>query len=154
MKSNSSIGLNDIKLNDSINVVVQALGRVAELRNFFLIIENYNEVKSALVHAFGALIRKIWSPYNFRAHVSPHEFLQTISTRSKKKFAIGKRNDPVEFMSWLLNTLHRDLSGKMKNGSSIVTKCFRGLVQVKTTYLKKEQPEGVSHFLQDGAGNT
>lgn len=28
------------------------------------------------VNRFGELIRKIWNPRNFKAHVSPHEMLQ------------------------------------------------------------------------------
>ena len=29
-----------------------------------------------IVNRFGELIRKIWNPRNFKAHVSPHEMLQ------------------------------------------------------------------------------
>ena len=31
---------------------------------------------SHAVNRFGELIRKIWNPRNFKAHVSPHEMLQ------------------------------------------------------------------------------
>lgn len=70
------VGLNNIKNNDFINVIVQCLAHVTPIRNFFMIEENYSEVKSPLVHTFGELIRKMWNPRNFKGHVSPHELLQ------------------------------------------------------------------------------
>lgn len=42
---------------------------------------------------------------------------------SKKRFRIGAQSDPVEFMSWLLNTLHSDL--KTKKNRSIIYDCFQ-----------------------------
>jgi U4/U6.U5 tri-snRNP-associated protein 2 len=38
--------------------------------------------------------------------VSPHDFLQEIVSASKKRFLIGKQADVIEFLSWLMNTLH------------------------------------------------
>ena len=55
--------------------------------------------------------------------VSPHEFLQAIMKASKKRFRIGAQSDPVEFISWLLNTLHADL--KTKKNRSIIYDCFQ-----------------------------
>lgn len=43
---------------------------------------------------------------------------------SKKRFRIGAQSDPVEFMSWLLNTLHADLRTSKKS-SSIIHDCFQ-----------------------------
>lgn len=56
--------------------------------------------------------------------VSPHEFLQAVMKASKKRFRIGMQSDPVEFMSWLLNTLHANLRTSKKD-SSIIYKCFQ-----------------------------
>jgi ubiquitin C-terminal hydrolase len=64
--------------------------------------------------------------------VSPHEFLQAVMVASKKRFRIGAQSDPVEFLSWLLNTLHVDLGGTKEPDSSIIDKCF----QVKTFCLR------------------
>lgn len=58
--------------------------------------------------------------------VSPHEFLQAVMKASKKRFRIGQQSDPVEFMAWLLNTLHADLRTLKKN-SSIIYECFQVL---------------------------
>ncbi|PKI66404.1 hypothetical protein CRG98_013206 [Punica granatum] len=48
---------------------------------------------------------------------------------SKKRFRIGVQSDPVEFMSWLLNTLHADLRTSKKD-SSIIHQCFQGELEV------------------------
>ncbi|XP_059440351.1 uncharacterized protein LOC132172797 [Corylus avellana] len=122
------VGLNNIKETDFVNVTIQSLMRVTPLRNFFLIRENYKHSKSSLVHRFGELTRKIWHARNFKGQVSPHEFLQAVMKASKKRFRIGMQSDPVEFMSWLLNTLHADL--KTKKNKSIIYDCFQGELEV------------------------
>ncbi|XP_024961325.1 U4/U6.U5 tri-snRNP-associated protein 2-like isoform X2 [Cynara cardunculus var. scolymus] len=123
------VGLNNIKETDFVNVTIQSLMRVTPLRNFFLIPENYMHSKSVLVHRFGELTRKIWHARNFKGQVSPHEFLQAVMKASKKRFRIGAQSDPVEFMSWLLNTLHKDLKNP-KTKSSIIHQCFQGELEV------------------------
>ncbi|KAI3680455.1 hypothetical protein L6452_35226 [Arctium lappa] len=123
------VGLNNIKETDFVNVTIQSLMRVTPLRNFFLIPENYMHSKSVLVHRFGELTRKIWHARNFKGQVSPHEFLQAVMKASKKRFRIGAQSDPVEFMSWLLNTLHKDLKNS-KTKSSIIHQCFQGELEV------------------------
>lgn len=134
------------------NVTIQSLMRVTPLRNFFLIPENYAHSKSPLVQRFGELTRKIWHARNFKGQVmllsvhfscsycllrmfflylflhfvqvSPHEFLQAVMKASKKRFKIGSQSDPVEFMSWLLNTLHEKLKSSKKK-HSIIHECFQ-----------------------------
>ncbi|KZV51235.1 hypothetical protein F511_05892 [Dorcoceras hygrometricum] len=123
------VGLNNIKETDFVNVTIQSLMRVTPLRNFFLIPENYQNSKSQLVHRFGELTRKIWHARNFKGQVSPHEFLQAVMKASKKRFRIGSQSDPVEFMSWLLNTMHGDLKSSKRN-SSIIYQCFQGELEV------------------------
>ncbi|XP_071736858.1 uncharacterized protein [Rutidosis leptorrhynchoides] len=123
------VGLNNIVNTDFVNVTIQSLMRVTPLRNFFLIPENYMHSKSVLVHRFGELTRKIWHARNFKGQVSPHEFLQAVMKASKKRFRIGTSSDPVEFMSWLLNTLHSDLKSS-RTKSSIIHKCFQGELEV------------------------
>lgn len=50
---------------------------------------------------------------------------------SKKRFRIGQESDPMEFMSWLLNTLHMDLIRTSKNGRTIIHECFQGELEVE-----------------------
>ncbi|KAJ4826695.1 hypothetical protein Tsubulata_030024, partial [Turnera subulata] len=123
------VGLNNIKETDFVNVTIQSLMRVTPLRNFFLIPENYQHSRSPLVQRFGELTRKIWHARNFKGQVSPHEFLQAVMKASKKRFRIGQQSDPVEFMAWLLNTLHAELKSSKKN-TSIIYECFQGELEV------------------------
>ncbi|XP_067939184.1 ubiquitin carboxyl-terminal hydrolase 39-like [Watersipora subatra] len=131
------VGLNNIKANDYCNVIMQTLSHVAPVRDYFLREENYKGIKrppgdqmSLLPHRFGELIRKLWNPRNFKAHVSPHEMLQAVVLCSKKRFQITKQGDPVDFMSWFLNALHTALNGTRKLNSSIINKTFRGKMKV------------------------
>ncbi|KAK4800935.1 hypothetical protein SAY86_021422 [Trapa natans] len=134
------VGLNNIKETDFVNVTIQSLMRVTPLRNFFLIPENYQHSRSTLVHRFGELTRKIWHARNFKGQVSPHEFLQAVMKASKKRFRIGVQSDPVEFITWLLNTLHTDLKTS-KKGNSIIYQCFQGELEVVREIPAKAIPE-------------
>jgi hypothetical protein len=61
------IGLNNLKHTDYVNVVVQALAHVPPLRDFFLLASNtVGKTRSPLVLRFGELVRKMWSPHNFK----------------------------------------------------------------------------------------
>lgn len=57
--------------------------------------------------------------------VSPHEFMQQVMAASSKRFTIEKKSDPVEFLSWLLNTIHSDLTSGKRKKPSIISKCFQ-----------------------------
>ncbi|KAF3826603.1 hypothetical protein GH733_009128, partial [Mirounga leonina] len=99
----------------------QALSNVPPLRNYFLEEDNYKNIKRPpgdimflLVQRFGELMRKLWNPRNFKAHVSPHEMLQAVVLCSKKTFQITKQGDGVDFLSWFLNALHSALGGTKK----------------------------------------
>ena len=100
------VGMNNLKRTDFINVVVQAFCHVGPLRDFFLQPQNYATCTSALVHRFGELLRKLWSPSNFKSTVDPHEFVQEVVVASGKRFKIGTQAECVDFLSWFLNKLH------------------------------------------------
>ena len=90
------VGLNNIKQNDYCNVILQALSHVRDIRNFFLQESNYDttfgqDKSDLLLQRFGELLRKLWNPKNFKAHVSPHEMLQAVVLCSKKRFQITKQ---------------------------------------------------------------
>lgn len=138
------VGMNNIKMNDYCNVILQALSHVKPLRDFFLMEENYAKIKRPpgdsafyLVQRFGELMRKLWNPRNFKAHVSPHEMLQAVVLWSNKKFQIIEQGDPIDFLTWFLNELHRNLRGKKDPNSSIIYKSFLGQMNV---YTKKIPP--------------
>lgn len=133
------VGLNNIKANDYCNVVLHALSHVCPLRDYFLREENYLGIKRPpgdsifnLVQRFGELMRKVWNPRNFKSHVSPHEMLQSVVLWSNKRFQITQQGDPIEFLTWILHTLHRALKGNRKAHSSIINRIFLGEMKVYT----------------------
>uniref|UniRef100_A0A1B6DHZ2 Ubiquitin carboxyl-terminal hydrolase 39 n=1 Tax=Clastoptera arizonana TaxID=38151 RepID=A0A1B6DHZ2_9HEMI len=133
------VGLNNIKANDYCNVILQALSHVQPLRDYFLREINYARVKRPpgdssflLVQRFGELMRKLWNPRNFKAHVSPHEMLQAVVLWSRKKFQFTEQGDPIDFLSWFLNALHLALNGSKKPDSSIVYKTFLGSMNIRS----------------------
>ncbi|KAI0422105.1 hypothetical protein F5X98DRAFT_326863 [Xylaria grammica] len=135
------VGMNNIKDNDYLNVVVQALSHVAPLRNFFLL-EDFSS-RPELVKRCAILFRKIWNSRAFKSHVSPHELLQEISLRSNKKFTLTEQSDPVDFLSWFLNHLHLGLGGsKTKPGSSIIQRIFQGKLKVESQAITAKADVG------------
>ena len=126
------VGMNNIKANDYLNVVVQALSHVAPIRNFFLL-HQFSQTSPQLPVRFSTIVRKIWNSKAFRNHVSPHELLQEIALRSSKKFSLTQQSDPVEFLSWFLNNLHLTLGGsKTKPLSSVVQRAFQGKLRLES----------------------
>ncbi|KAL5050375.1 hypothetical protein BDW71DRAFT_173734 [Aspergillus fruticulosus] len=129
------VGMNNIKANDYLNVVVQALAHVLPIRNYFLLHEFPQPGTPQLVMRFGTLVRKLWNPKAFRSHVSPHELLQEIALRSSKRFTLTQQSDPVEFLSWFLNNLHLALGGSRKPSktpTSVVHAAFQGHLRIES----------------------
>ncbi|KAJ3158055.1 hypothetical protein HDU89_000438 [Geranomyces variabilis] len=135
------VGLNNIKANDYVNVVVQSLIHVQPLRDYFL--TDTSDSGSELVKRFGMLLRKIWNPRAFKGQVSPHEFLQEISNASQKKFRLSQQSDPIDLLRWLLNAMHTGMGGKKKAGSSLIHQTFQGEVRIdEQTILVRESGQG------------
>lgn len=133
------VGLNNIKANDYCNVILQALTHVKPIRNFFLMESNYSKIKRpagdspfTLVQRFGELMRKLWNPRNFKAHVSPHEMLQAVVLWSNKRFQIIEQGDPIDFLTWFLHELHRQMRGNKNPSSSVINRSFLGEMKVYT----------------------
>lgn len=155
------LGLNNIGGNDYVNVVIQALAHIAPLRDYFLTGSlrpdndgqgakststsatvargsggvSYNPTLanfSELVRRFAALLRKIWNPRAFKAQVSPHEFLQEVTSASKGRFRLMEQGDPVDLLGWLLNQLHMDLNGGSRKKPSIISRCLQGEVRIES----------------------
>jgi U4/U6.U5 tri-snRNP-associated protein 2 len=124
------VGINNIKANDYLNVIIQLLSHVPPLRNYFML-EDLS-TRPQLAQRFGILVRKIWNPRAFKAHVSPHELLQEVALRSSKRFTLTAQSDPVDFINWFLNNLHLALGGsKTKPGTSVVQRVFQGTLQIE-----------------------
>ncbi|KAF9907370.1 hypothetical protein EC991_011019 [Linnemannia zychae] len=134
------IGLNNIKANDYVNVVVQVLAHIPHIRDFFML-QKFDD-KSELVKRFGTLVRKIWNPSAFKGQVSPHELLQEISNASNRQFKLTEQSDPLAFLSWFLNTLHKDLGGTRKKDSSIIYTTFQGELSIETQPIDPKAVKG------------
>lgn len=143
------VGLNNIKFHAYMNVVLQALLHVPPLRDYLIFRSQRptdgsqsvfeREGKSELVQRLAMLYRKVWNPRMFKAQVSPHEFLQEVSTSSAKHFRITEPGDPIEFLSWLLNSVHRDLGGGRKPNSSIIYAAFQGELRAEEQQVVVKQ---------------
>ncbi|KAJ9081749.1 Ubiquitin carboxyl-terminal hydrolase 10 [Entomophthora muscae] len=127
------VGLNNIKSNDYINVIIQALVHVPPIRDFLPL----EQIRSLFFST-----RKIWNPKAFKGLVSPHELLQEISNASDKQFKITTQVEPVQFLSWFLHRLHRDLGGSKKR-ESIITRTFQG--DVHTNILTMTNSDTMSY---------
>jgi U4/U6.U5 tri-snRNP-associated protein 2 len=125
------IGLNNIKRNDHMNVIIHSLLHIPPLRDY-LLLSSFRGKESELVKRFAALAKKIWNPRLFKSQVSPHEFLQEVNRASAGKFRLEQQGDPVEFLGWLLNRLHKDMGGTKKKNSSIIFSTFQGELRVET----------------------
>ncbi|PYH93741.1 cysteine proteinase [Aspergillus ellipticus CBS 707.79] len=129
------VGMNNIKANDYLNVVVQLLAHVFPIRNYFLLHEFPQPGTPQLALRFSTLVRKLWNPKAFRSHVSPHELLQEIALRSSKRFTLTQQSDPVDFLSWFLNNLHLSLGGSKKPSkkpTSIIQAAFQGHLKIES----------------------
>ncbi|TFK94960.1 spindle pole body protein [Polyporus arcularius HHB13444] len=125
------IGLNNIKRNDYMNVIIHSLLHVPPLRDH-LLLSNFRGKESELLKRFAGLAKKLWNPRLFKSQVSPHEFLQEVHRASAGKFSLEKQGDPVEFLGWLLNHLHKDMGGTKKRNSSVIFSTFQGEVRTET----------------------
>lgn len=148
------VGLNNIKANDYSNVILQALSHVSPIRDYFLRESNYihkkkltGDVAFSIVSRFGEFMRKLWNPRNFKAHVSPHEMLQAISLCSKKCFQITEQADPIDFISWFLNSLHKQLKSKTNADDSIIYRAFRGEMKIFTRKLPPSNLDDIQRRL-------
>ncbi|PWY96962.1 cysteine proteinase [Testicularia cyperi] len=136
------VGLNNIVKNDYMNVVLQALVHVKPLRDYFLRLSTESvgtsgstggrKPTSELVSRFATLVRKIWNPRAFKGQVSPHELLQQVVSASHGRFTLTQQADPVDFLGWLLNTLHLELTGGKRRRESIISRCFQGQVCIES----------------------
>lgn len=120
------VGLQNLQGTDHMNAVLQALAHVIPLRDYFLY-DNYrvshkHKEAAAVTKAFAEVVRKLWSPWRFRAHVDPHVFAHLAP---KDKREVG------DFMAWLLHHLHMGTKLKKKH-KSIVEQVFQGSVKVTT----------------------
>jgi U4/U6.U5 tri-snRNP-associated protein 2 len=154
------------------NVIIHSLLHIPPLRDH-LLLSNFRGKEPELLKRFAGLAKKIWNPRLFKSQVSPHEFLQEVNRASAGKFRLEQQGDPVEFLGWLLNRLHKDFGGsKRKNSSAvyfflriddthkyksgIIFKTFQGELRVETqqVLVRADSGENVKPHFDIDRGNT
>ena len=70
------IGLNNAKAHDHVNVIVQALVHVKPIRDYLLLCSENNAQTPEIMKALSVLCKRMWNSRIFKAHVSPHDFVQ------------------------------------------------------------------------------
>lgn len=156
------VGLNNLACTDAFNAVVQCLAHVPRLRDYLLRSATVSLTEAAygdlaagaaavlapgtVAGALGTLVRKMWSPYNYRAHVSPHELVQVVQRRSRGRFRVGTPMEPLALLQWLLHELRCDLAAllplpasKEAEKRTVVDETFQGTVEVTTTRAVSEE---------------
>lgn len=126
------VGLNRVKCNDYMNAIFQALAQITPIRDALLLLPDLDN-QTLLVQRTAELMRKMWHSKLFKAHISPHELVQEVAVRSKKRFRLDCQGNAFEFLTWLLNTLHLDLGGTRKRSSSVIYQTFQGRMRTITT---------------------
>ena len=148
------VGLNNIKANDYMNVIIHALAHIEPIRDYFLLKSDLLEHPSELMKRFGLLVRKIWNPRALKAQVSPHELLQEVVRVSSKKFTITEQSDAMEFLVWFMNKMHMEMTRADKTGSdknsrsrksSLFHEVFQGEVEITTRRID----ENTQQILED-----
>ena len=135
------IGINNVAHHSYLNVIIHLLLHIPPIRDFFLspttpqLAPTAKPAPTELILRLATLTRRLWNPRLFKAQVSPHEFLQEVNKRSAGKFSMAQKGDPVEFLGWLLNTLHKDLGGTKKRGSSVIYQALQGMVRIETQQI-------------------
>ncbi|CCD23249.1 mRNA splicing protein SAD1 NDAI_0B02140 [Naumovozyma dairenensis CBS 421] len=88
---------------DHLNVILLLLSHVTPLRDWLLLSDVSAE--STFVQGLSNIVRKIWSPYLFKNHVSADEFADFLTVQN----LINKlRNDPADLLIWMLNFMAFD----------------------------------------------
>ena len=148
--SQGFVGLNNLNNTDHFNVILQSLLRIKKLRDFYLLFEEPSNLTDSqrsqriLTISMAQFFKKVFNPINFKNHVSPHELLQAVSLKSGKQFSISKRSDPLQFLAWLLNSLHQEMKDKSNrcnpHSSAIIFDLFQGSMDI--TRQKYEDVDG------------
>lgn len=156
------VGLNNLSRTDYINVILHALSHVAPLRDFCLQdplpgtdMRSSELYKYPVLKTFVEIVRKMWSSSNFKSVISPAEFVHALSTRSERRFAVGKRMEVSELFNWLIQEFHRNMLGIHKDNrgkigskakepfKSIMHDIFQGEVEVKTVEGAGNEPDSM-----------
>jgi U4/U6.U5 tri-snRNP-associated protein 2 len=92
---------------------------------------------SPLLQRVGELLRKMWYPKQFKGQVSPHQFLQTVAKESHKHFSLDKASNPLDFLEWVMLSIHSILTKCSKTRQTVISQTFFGELEIWTQQKKK-----------------
>ncbi|CEP63544.1 mRNA splicing protein SAD1 LALA0_S08e04940g [Lachancea lanzarotensis] len=144
---NGFVGLIEPKNTSSFTTILQLLGHISPLRDY-VALEASDKISDEIVKRFSIVVKKLWSPHLFRAHVSPHEFLNQVFSAYK-----SPNPDPKAFLFWMLNHLNSSDPVLRK----VLTKNLRGELIRKTTIIREESVENTGRnlkFVRDEASTS
>ncbi|KIP08809.1 hypothetical protein PHLGIDRAFT_361006 [Phlebiopsis gigantea 11061_1 CR5-6] len=103
------------------NSAIQCLVHTPELSDYFLTgvfekelnPDNPLGMHGAIAQAFGALLKRIWSPTSAATSYSPRDF-KSVLARFAPQFSGYQQHDSQELVAFLLDGLHEDLNRVLK----------------------------------------
>ena len=118
------IGLNNIGATCFINSTLQCLSQTKDLSYYFLKESNYDKIKNnnlakknpnslQLTPLFCKLIKNLWSEERKKPY-SPKDLINTIE-KINPLFKQGEAGDSKDFMIFILEQIHNELKGPLKN---------------------------------------
>merc|ERR1712118_81014 len=72
----------------------------------------------------------MWYPKQFTGQVSPHQFLQIVAKESNKVFSIDKQCDHLDFLEWIMMSVHRTLIKSNKTKNTMISETFFGELEI------------------------
>ncbi|SCU78262.1 LAME_0A03906g1_1 [Lachancea meyersii CBS 8951] len=129
---NGFVGFIEPKNTSHLTVVLQLLAHISPLRDHLALIST-EDSSTELLKRLSTIVKKLWSPYLFRTHVSPHEFLHQLAVSNRAPL----KADPKNFLLWLVNHMNACDAGLKK----VLTKTLRGEINMATTAIREESTE-------------
>jgi U4/U6.U5 tri-snRNP-associated protein 2 len=97
---------------------------------------------------------------NFKSVISPQDFIQVLTTESKRRFSIGVQAEAIDLFVWLCNEITKAIIqsnarvAAVKLASqpqTIIQQCFQGTVEVRTWTRPNPKTSELANDGQNGS---
>lgn len=147
LRIRGAVGLDSMHGSNAANVILQLILRPRVIRDALLLMNTVNcnpfnlLTHSHLSDALAIVCRKIWASHAFRPHVAPHAFMQFLSAAAGKQPSLLSKSDPLNILSWILNSLSSRSyphpkspnSSIARDFSKLIKKSFQGVMCISST---------------------